>query len=121
MIVGAGLLLALTGVGVLALGTILRRAAGAITAGIVVFVLPSLLGPGVLGPGASGAGWLYQATPAAGLSVFGALPRSSLVDYPYTLANGYYPLGAWAGLLVLAAYTALALGAARFLLDRRDV
>jgi ABC-type transport system involved in multi-copper enzyme maturation permease subunit len=120
VIVGTGLLLALTAVGVLALGTILRRAAGAVTAGIIVFVLPSLLGPGVLGPGASGASWLYEATPAAAFSVFGALPRSSLVEYPFTLANGYYPLSPWAGLAVLAAYSALALTLATSLLRRRD-
>jgi ABC-type transport system involved in multi-copper enzyme maturation permease subunit len=120
VIVSTGLLLALTAVGVLALGTILRRAAGAVTAGIIVFVLPSLLGPGVLGPGASGASWLYKVTPAAAFSVFGALPRSSLVDYPFTLANGYYPLSAWAGLTVLAAYSTVALILAAYLLRRRD-
>ncbi len=120
VIAGTGLLLALTAVGVLAVGTILRRAAGAVTAGIILFVLPSLLGPGVLGPGASGASWLYQVSPAAAFSVFGALPRSSLVDYPFTLANGYYPLGPWAGLAVLAAYAAVALALATYLLRRRD-
>ncbi len=79
------------------------RSAGAVTAGIVVFVLPNLLGPGVLGPGASGGAltWLYRFTPAAAFSVFGVLPRSSLVDFPYTLANDYYPLAPWAGLAVL--------------------
>jgi ABC-type transport system involved in multi-copper enzyme maturation permease subunit len=120
VIVGTGLLLALTAIGVLALGAILRRAAGAVTAGIIVFVLPSLLGPGVLGPAASGANWLYQVSPAAAFSVFGALPRSSLVGYPFTLANGYYPLGPWAGLAVLAAYSAAALIVAAYLLRRRD-
>jgi ABC-type transport system involved in multi-copper enzyme maturation permease subunit len=107
VIVGAGLLLALT-------------AAGAVTAGIIVFVLPSLFGPGVLGPGASGASWVYEATPAAAFSVFGALPRSPLVDYPFTLANGYYPLSPWAGLAILATYSALALTLAAYLLRRRD-
>ncbi|MGH2892686.1 MAG: ABC transporter permease subunit, partial [Solirubrobacteraceae bacterium] len=115
VIVGTGLLLALTAVGVLALGTILRRAAGAVTAGIIVFVLPSLLGPG-----SSGASWLYQATPAAAFSVFGALPRSSLVDDPFTVANGYYPLSPWGGLAILAAYSAVALTLAAYLLRRRD-
>jgi ABC-type transport system involved in multi-copper enzyme maturation permease subunit len=120
IIVGTGVLLALTAVGVLALGAILRRAGGAVTAGTIVFVLPSLFGHGVLGPGASGASWLYQASPAAAFSVFGASPRSSLVDYPFTLANGYYPLGPWAGLAVLAAYSVVALALAAYLLRRRD-
>ncbi|TWP37217.1 ABC transporter permease subunit [Leekyejoonella antrihumi] len=118
--VGAGLVLALTAVGALALGAILRRAAGAVTAGIIVYVLPNLLGPGVLGPGAPAATWLYRASPAAAFSVFGALPRSALVSYPFTLANGYYPIGSWAGLAVLAAYTAAALALATYLLHRRD-
>lgn len=120
VIIGTGLLLSITAVGVLALGAILRRAAGAVSAGIIVFVLPNLLGPGVLGPGASGTSWLYEATPAAAFSVFGALPRSSLVDYPFTLANGYYPLSPWGGLAVLAAYSAVALALAAYLLRRRD-
>jgi hypothetical protein len=98
----------------------MRHAAGAITAGIIVFVLPDLFGPGVLGPGSSAANWLYQASPAAAFSVFGALPRSPLVDYPFTMANGYYPLGPWAGLGVLAAYTTAALAIAAYLLRRRD-
>jgi hypothetical protein len=122
IIAGTGALVAVTAVGVLGLGTILRSGAGAVTAGIVVFVLPNLIGPGVLGPAASGgaATWLYRLTPAAAFSVLGALPRASLVSYPYTLANGYYPLAPWAGLAVLAAYAIAALGVARFLLGRRD-
>jgi ABC-type transport system involved in multi-copper enzyme maturation permease subunit len=122
IIVGTGALLALTAIAVLALGTILRRSAGAVTASIVVFVLPSLIGPGILGPGASGgvATWLDRVTPAAGFSVLTALPRSALVEYPYTLANGYYPLPPWAGLVVLCVYAVAALAAAAFLLRRRD-
>jgi ABC-type transport system involved in multi-copper enzyme maturation permease subunit len=126
VIAGTGAVAALTAVGVLGLGTILRSSAAAVTAGIVVFVLPTFLGPGILGPassGSSGGGamaWLYQFTPAAGLSVLGVLPRSSVVDFPFTLANGYYPLSALAGLAVLAAYSAVALALAAYLLRRRD-
>lgn len=122
---GTGAIAALTAVGVLGLGTILRTSAAAVTAGIVVFVLPSLLGPGILGPAASGSSggsmtWLYRFTPAAGLSVLGVLPRSSLANYPYTLANGYYPFTAWAGLAVLCVYAIAALALAAYLLRRRD-
>jgi hypothetical protein len=95
----------------------------AILAGVVVFVLPAFTGPGVLGgPGGAGAAgtWLYSVTPAAGFSVLGLLPRSGLVSFPYTMGNGYYPLPAWAGLLVLGAYAAAALGAAGVVLNRRD-
>jgi ABC-type transport system involved in multi-copper enzyme maturation permease subunit len=122
VIAGSGALVALTAVAVLGIGTILRRSAGAILVGVVVFVLPIFTGPGILGPTPSGsaATWLYRVTPAAGFSMLGLLPRSGLVSYPYTMSNGYYPLPPWAGLLVLAAYAAVAMLAARAVLRRRD-
>jgi ABC-type transport system involved in multi-copper enzyme maturation permease subunit len=122
IIAGTGALLAITAVGVLALGTILRTSAGAVTAGIVLFILPNLVGPGVLGQGGTGGFTtaLYRFSPAAAFSIFGVLPRSSLVSFPYTLANGYYPVAAWAGLGILCIYSAVALAAATFLLSRRD-
>jgi len=122
VIVGSGALVALTAVAVLGIGTILRRSAGAILAGVVVFVLPTFTGPGIIGPTSSGsaAAWLYRVTPAAGFSMLGLLPRSGLVSYPYTMANGYYPLPPWAGLLVLGAYAAVALFAALVVLRWRD-
>jgi ABC-type transport system involved in multi-copper enzyme maturation permease subunit len=122
VIAGSGALVALTAVAVLGIGTMLRRSAGAILAGVLVFVLPTFTGPGIIGPTSSGsaATWLYRVTPAAGFSMLGLLPRSGLVSYPYTMANGYYPLAPWAGLLVLGAYAAVALFAARVVLRRRD-
>ncbi|MFZ0041769.1 MAG: hypothetical protein WAK93_10715 [Solirubrobacteraceae bacterium] len=122
VIAGSGALIALTAVAVLGIGTILRRSAGAILAAVLVFVLPTFAGPGILGPTSSGsaATWLYRITPAAGFSMLGLLPRSGLVSYPYTMANGYYPLGPWTGFLVLAAYAAATLLAARIVLRRRD-
>jgi ABC-type transport system involved in multi-copper enzyme maturation permease subunit len=122
VIVGSGALVALTAVAVLGLGTILRQSAGAILLGVVVFVLPTFTGPGIIGPTSAGgaATWLYRVTPAAGFSMLGLLPRSGLVSYPYTIANGYYPLSPFAGLLVLATYTAVALSVARVVLRRRD-
>jgi ABC-type transport system involved in multi-copper enzyme maturation permease subunit len=122
VIAGSGALVGLTAVAVLGVGAILRRSAGAILAGVVVFVLPTFVGPGILGPtsSASAATWLYRVTPAAGFSMLGLLPRSGVVSYPYTMSNGYYPLAPWAGLLVLATYAAVALLAARVVLRRRD-
>ncbi len=75
----------------LAVGTILRRSAGTTLVGVAVFVLPTFTGPGIIGPTSSDSAgtWLYRLTPAAGFSVLGLLPRSSLVSYPYTMANGY--------------------------------
>ncbi|HTU31998.1 MAG TPA: hypothetical protein VMF07_21585 [Solirubrobacteraceae bacterium] len=123
VIAGCGLLVALSAVAVLGLGTILRRSPVAILAGVVVFILPAFTGPGVLGgPGGGGSAvrWLYTVTPAAGFSVLGLLPRSPLVSFPYTMGNGYYPLPPWAGLLVLCAYVGTALAAAMMVLRRRD-
>ena len=119
---GTGALIALTAVALLGVGTILRRSASTILVGVVVFILPTFTGPNVLGPtsSSSGAAWLYRVTPAAGFSMLGLLPRSALVSYQYTMSNGYYPLPPWAGLLVLCAYAAIALCAARVVLRRRD-
>jgi ABC-type transport system involved in multi-copper enzyme maturation permease subunit len=63
---------------------------------------------------------LFRLTPAAGFSVLGVLPRSALVNAPYTMNNDYYPLSPWAGLAVLCAYAVVALGIAALLLRRRD-
>ncbi len=117
IIAGSGALLAVSAVAVLALGTILRTSAGAITTGIVVFVLPYIVS--TYSSGGVGT-WLFRLTPAAGFSVLGVLPRSALVNAPYTMSNDYYPLAPWAGLAVLCAYAAVALGIAALLLRRRD-
>jgi ABC-type transport system involved in multi-copper enzyme maturation permease subunit len=122
VVVASGALVALTAIAALGIATILRRSAGTILVGVVVFVLPTFTGPGIIGPTSSGsvATWLYRVTPAAGFSMLGLLPRSGLVSYPYTMANGYYPLSPWAGLLVLGAYAGVTLFAARVVLRRRD-
>ena len=125
VICGSGALVGLTAVSLLGVGTLLRRSAGAIMLGVVIFILPAFLGPGVLGGGdpnssSVAAEWLFRLTPAAGFSMLGLLPRSALVSYQYTMGNGYYPLPPWAGLLVLCAYAAAALVAARIALGRRD-
>jgi hypothetical protein len=102
---------------VLGLATILRRSSGAVAGGIALFVVPVILGATVTG---SVGEWIYRLTPAAGLSVLDSAPSSPLVSYPYTIQNGYYPLGAWVSLIVPCCYAALALGAAAMLLRRRD-
>jgi hypothetical protein len=116
-IFGSAILVALSAVAVLGLATILRRGAGAVVAGIALFVLPTILGATVTG---SVGEWIYRLTPAAGFSVLDSALSSPLVSYPYTVQNGYYPLGAWASLIVPCCYAALALGAAAILLRRRD-
>ena len=117
IIAGSAALVAVTAIAVLGLGTIMRKTAGAVTGGIVIFVSPYIIGSAISG---SAEQWLFRLTPAAGFAVLGVLPRSPQVSYPYTLGNGYYPLGPWAGLAVICVYAALALGVAGFLVRRRD-
>jgi ABC-type transport system involved in multi-copper enzyme maturation permease subunit len=119
-IVGTAVLLAVAAVLALALGTILRRSALAVTVVIVLIVLPYILAFGSALP-AGPAEWLLRVTPAAAFAVQQTLVRYPQVLAPYTPANGYFPLAPWAGLAVLCAYTACALGLAMYLVRRRDV
>jgi ABC-type transport system involved in multi-copper enzyme maturation permease subunit len=119
VIAGTAALLAVVAVLALALGTVLRRSAAAVTLVIVVIVLPYILGvASVLPVGASD--WLLRITPAAAFAVQQAAPQYPQVIALYTPASGYFPLAPWAGLAVLCAYAALALSLAVVLLRRRD-
>jgi ABC-type transport system involved in multi-copper enzyme maturation permease subunit len=117
VIVGTAGFLGVAAVAALALGVILRRSAGAITALVVGIVLPYLFFPGLP---ASAAQWLLRVTPAAALSVQQTLPTYHQVANSYIPVNGYYPLAPWAGFAVLCAYAAVALAIAAVLLHRRD-
>jgi len=118
VIVGTALLLAIAAVLGLALGVAFRRSAAAVVTGIVLLVLPFIL---VYTLPAGDSNWLMRLTPTAAFAVQGTQPSSPLVENAYTVANGYYPLEPWAGLAVLCGYAAIALGAATWLLRRRDV
>jgi ABC-type transport system involved in multi-copper enzyme maturation permease subunit len=113
VIIGTGLLLGLAAALAVALGTMVRRSATAAAAGIVLLVLPGVLG-------SESGNWLMRLTPTAAFAIQATLPRSTLVISAYTPPNGYFPISPWAGLAVLAAYAAVALGAAMWLLRRRD-
>ena len=113
VIIGTGLLLGLVAALAVALGTMLRRSAAAVAAAIVLLVLPGILG-------SQSGNWLMRFTPTAAFAIQATLPRSNLVTTAYTPPNGYFPIGPWAGLAVLAAYTTVTLGAATWLLRRRD-
>jgi len=115
VIIGTGLFLGLAAALVVALGTMARRSAGAVVAGLVLLVLPGILGS------AGSDTWLMRYTPTAAFAIQATLPRFDQVSNAYTPANGYFPISPWAGLAVLAAYTAVAMGAAMWLLRRRDV
>ena len=113
VIIGTGLLLGIAAALAVALGMMLRRSTAAVAAGIVLLVLPGVLG-------SQSGNWLMRFTPSAAFAIQATLPRSSLVASDYTPPNGYFPVSPWAGLAVLAAYAAVALGAATWLLRRRD-
>jgi ABC-type transport system involved in multi-copper enzyme maturation permease subunit len=120
VVAGTAALLAVSAVLGLAVGTLLRRSAGAVTAVIVGIVLPYLLAtvPGILPVGAEQ--WLLRVTPAAGFAVQGTLTQYPQVNTVYTPGTGYFPLAPWAGFAVLCAWAAAALVLALFLLRRRD-
>lgn len=119
VIVGTAALLAVAAVLALAVGTILRRGAGAVTAVIVLVVLPYILAvASVLPPGP--ANWLLRVTPAAAFAIQQSVQRYAQVNATYTPSTGYFPLAPAAGFAVLCAYAAVALAAAVVLVRRRD-
>jgi ABC-type transport system involved in multi-copper enzyme maturation permease subunit len=119
LIVGTALMMALSAVLALAIGTILRRSAIAVAVVVVLMVLPYILATAAVLP-AGPSEWLLRVTPAAAFAIQQTLIAYPQVDGAYVPAFGYYPLGPVAGLLVLAAYVSVALGAAWLLLRRRD-
>jgi len=120
VIAGSAALLAVAAVLALALGVIWRHGAGPVTATIALIVVPFFFtGPLAILRGAA-ADWLLRVTPAAAFAVQQVLPAYPQVSNTYTPQYGYYPLPAWAGLGVLCAWAAAALGLAAFLLRRRD-
>ena len=105
-------LLAVAAVLALALGALLRRSAAAVTAAIVLIVLPYLLAMTVLPPDAGASGCCGSPRPPRS-PCSRAPPQYPQVDNLYTPANGYFPLPPWAGLAVLAGWAALGPGAGR--------
>jgi hypothetical protein len=121
IIAGTAALLAVAAVLALAVGTLVRRSAGAVTVVIAGIVLPYLLAdlPGVL-PASAGE-WLVRVTPAAAFAIQQVSPQYAQVTASYSAASGYFPLAPWAGFAVLCAWAVLAFGLAVVLLRRRDV
>jgi len=119
VIVGTGLLFAAAAVLALGIGSILRRSAVSVAAVIMLIIVPYILAYGaIVPPGATQ--WLARITPAAAFAIQQVIPRYHQVSGIYAPAEGFYPLSPWAGLGVLCAYAAVALGAAMVLLRRRD-
>jgi ABC-type transport system involved in multi-copper enzyme maturation permease subunit len=118
VIVGTAAMVGLAAVLAVALGAILRRSAAAVTAAIVVVVLPFLLAVTVL-PASAGA-WLMRLTPAAGFAIEQSIPNYPQVTTIFSPAQGNYPLVPWAGFAVLCAWVAVAMAGALVLIQRRD-
>jgi hypothetical protein len=118
VVAGTAALLAVASVLALALGTILRRSAGAVTVVIALITLPYLLALTALRGGAGD--WLLRVTPAAAFAIQQTTPQYPQVSAAYTVGNGYFPLAPWAGFAVLCGYAAVALGLAIVLVRRRD-
>jgi ABC-type transport system involved in multi-copper enzyme maturation permease subunit len=119
VIAGTAALLAVAAVLALALGTVLRRSAAAVTIVIAAIVLPYILSVASVLP-VSVLDWLLRITPAAAFAVQQVTPQYPQVTALYSPASGYFPLAPWAGFAVLCAYAALALGLAVVLLRWRD-
>ncbi|GII04190.1 ABC transporter permease subunit [Planobispora takensis] len=119
VVAGCAALFAATAVLALALGVLFRRGVAAVTAAVVLIVVPYVLAATAALP-AGAAQWLLRLTPAAAFSALQSIPRYPQVLGDYAPASGYYPLAPWAGLAVLCGYAAPALGLAVRALNRRD-
>jgi ABC-2 type transport system permease protein len=105
-VIGAGLYLTVLGLFALAIGTMIRHTAGAISTIIgVVFVLPILSG---LLPGSWGA------------HINAYLPEQAGTLITHTQEQSGDLLSPWQGFGVLCIWTVLALAVAAYLLERRD-
>jgi ABC-type transport system involved in multi-copper enzyme maturation permease subunit len=116
VLAGTAAVLAAAAVLALAVGTIVRRSAAAVSVAIALTVLPYILGVSSIGA----LQWMLRVTPAAGFAVQQTLHEYPQVDGVYIASAGYYPLSPWAGFGVLLAWTALALGVALVVLRKRD-
>jgi ABC-type transport system involved in multi-copper enzyme maturation permease subunit len=119
VIIGTGILAALFAVLAMAIGVIVRRGAATVAVAVMVIVVPYFLAVFAAVPLNAG-DWLLRIMPAAGFALQQPYPAYGQVTMFYAPFSGYFPLSAWAGLAVLAAWTAAALALAAFLLRRRD-
>jgi ABC-type transport system involved in multi-copper enzyme maturation permease subunit len=119
VIVGTAVLAALFAVLAMAIGVIVRRGAATVAVAVLVIVVPYFLAVFAAVPLNAG-DWLLRIMPAAGFALQQPYPAYGQVSMFYAPFSGYFPLPAWGGLAVLAAWTAAALALAAYLLRRRD-
>ncbi|MFG2168862.1 ABC transporter permease subunit [Micromonospora chersina] len=109
-VLGASAFLALIALFSLAVGTIVRRTAGAVIILLSLLVIvPTIAG----GTSESAYAFINRTTPLAGISILQTVELSPLSTAVVT--------GTWTGFAVLCGYTVAALAAAFWLLRRRDV
>jgi ABC-type transport system involved in multi-copper enzyme maturation permease subunit len=120
LIAGTAALVAVFAVFALAVGTIVRHGAGAVTVAITPVILPYLLTAGISVLPAGAADWVLRVTPAAGFAIRQVIPAYPQVAASYTPSSDFFPLAPWAGLAVTCAWAALAMALAAYLLHRRD-
>jgi hypothetical protein len=111
VMVGVGVIAAVTAVLALAVATLARRTWVAILAVVAAVVLPYALGAVPLLPDEVSR-WLLRVTPAAGFAAQQSIEEFPQVVAHYAPSTGYYPLPWWAGPLVLCGYAAAACGLA---------
>jgi ABC-type transport system involved in multi-copper enzyme maturation permease subunit len=119
VIIGTAVLTALFAVLAMAIAVIVRRGAATVAAAVGVIVVPYFLAVFAAVPLSAG-DWLLRIMPAAGFALQQPYPAYGQVSMIYAPFSGYFPLPGWAGLAVLAAWTAAALALAAYLLRRRD-
>jgi ABC-2 family transporter protein len=117
IVVGTAGLLAVAAILALSAGAVLRRSAGAITAVVVLLIVPLILGA-ILPQ--NYADWVLRVTPAAAFGLQQGVPHYSQVTHTCEPYNGCYPLAPWDGFAVLCLWAAVGLGIAIYLMRRRD-
>jgi ABC-type transport system involved in multi-copper enzyme maturation permease subunit len=117
---GTAAVFALAAIFALAIGTVARRSAAAVTTAVAAIILPYLLAVATPAMPAAAADWLLRLTPTAAFAVQQTIPQYPQVVNTYQPFFGYYPLAPLAGFAVLCAWTAATLGLAGYLLCRRD-
>jgi hypothetical protein len=119
VVVGTGLLFAMAAVLAVAVGSLLRRGAGTVTAVIVGIVLPYLLAVASVLP-AGPADVLTTITPAAAFAMQQSVQEYPQVSASYTPSDGYFPLSPAGGFAVLCLYAVVAVVFAAVAMRRRD-
>lgn len=119
VVAGTAALLAVAAVLAMAVGTIVRRSAGAVALVIGLMVLPYILAVSSVVP-VGAAQWLLRLTPAAGFAIQQSTAQYPQVAIAYTPSTGYFPLPPFVGFSVLLGWTVLALGGAAIAVRRRD-